>query len=108
MHPMDQVSKQLHKLVNVIKIRDLEPERDARPRAGAVQDLRRRGRSRRGDADLRDLPGQDRRRDEAVGVVEVTGTQDKVDAFERLVRPFGLIEMARTGEIAIARGRGET
>jgi acetolactate synthase small subunit len=24
------------------------------------------------------------------------------------VRPFGLIEMARTGEIAIARGRGET
>jgi acetolactate synthase-1/3 small subunit len=41
-------------------------------------------------------------------VIEVTGTQEKVDAFERLVRPFGLIEMARTGEIAIARGRGET
>ena len=41
-------------------------------------------------------------------IVEVTGTCDKVDAFERLVRPFGLIEMARTGEIAIARGRGET
>ena len=33
-------------------------------------------------------------------VVEVTGTCDKVDAFEALVRPFGLIEMARTGEIA--------
>jgi acetolactate synthase-1/3 small subunit len=41
-------------------------------------------------------------------VVEVTGTCDKIDAFERLVRPFGLIEMARTGEIAISRGRGET
>ena len=41
-------------------------------------------------------------------VVEVTGTCDKVDAFEQLVRPFGLIEMARTGEIAISRGRGET
>ena len=38
-------------------------------------------------------------------VVEVTGTCDKIDAFERLVRPFGLIEMARTGEIAISRGR---
>jgi acetolactate synthase-1/3 small subunit len=25
-----------------------------------------------------------------------------------MIRPFGLIEMARTGEIAIARGRGET
>jgi acetolactate synthase-1/3 small subunit len=41
-------------------------------------------------------------------VVEVTGTCEKVDAFEQLVRPFGLIEMARTGEIAIARGRSET
>ena len=41
-------------------------------------------------------------------VVELTGTCDKVDAFEQLVRPFGLIEMARTGEIAIARGRNET
>jgi acetolactate synthase-1/3 small subunit len=41
-------------------------------------------------------------------VVEVTGTCDKIDAFERLVRPFGLVEMARTGEIAVARGRGET
>ena len=41
-------------------------------------------------------------------VVEVTGTHDKIEAFEGLVRPFGLVEMARTGEIAIARGRGET
>ena len=41
-------------------------------------------------------------------IVEVTGTTDKVEAFEELVRPFGLIEMMRTGEIAISRGRGET
>jgi acetolactate synthase I/III small subunit len=41
-------------------------------------------------------------------VVEITGTCDKVEAFESLVRPFGLIEMARTGEIAISRGRAET
>jgi acetolactate synthase I/III small subunit len=38
----------------------------------------------------------------------VTGTPAKVEAFERMVRPFGLVEMMRTGEIAIARGRGET
>ena len=31
-----------------------------------------------------------------------------VESFEQLVRPFGLIEMVRTGEIAISRGRGET
>jgi acetolactate synthase-1/3 small subunit len=41
-------------------------------------------------------------------VVEITGTVDKIEAFERMVRGFGLIEMARTGEIAIARGRTET
>src|SRR5918912_1171393 len=41
-------------------------------------------------------------------IMEITGTTDKVEAFERMVRPFGLIEMMRTGEIAISRGRGET
>jgi acetolactate synthase-1/3 small subunit len=37
--------------------------------------------------------------------VEVTGTADKIDSFERMVRPHGLIEMARTGEVAITRSR---
>ena len=41
-------------------------------------------------------------------VIEITGTDEKIEAFEQLVRPFGLIEMVRTGEIAISRGRGET
>jgi acetolactate synthase I/III small subunit len=41
-------------------------------------------------------------------IIEITGTTDKIAAFESMVRPFGLIEMMRTGEIAISRGRGET
>jgi acetolactate synthase-1/3 small subunit len=40
--------------------------------------------------------------------VEITGTDDKIAAFEEMVRPFGLIEMVRTGEVAVARGRGPT
>jgi len=40
--------------------------------------------------------------------VEVTGTDDKIEAFEDMVRPFGLVEMVRTGEIAVSRGRGTT
>jgi acetolactate synthase-1/3 small subunit len=36
--------------------------------------------------------------------IEVTGSADKIEAFERMVRPHGLVEMVRTGEIAIARG----
>jgi len=40
--------------------------------------------------------------------VEVSGADDKIEAFERMCRPFGLIEMVRTGEIAVSRGRGAT
>jgi acetolactate synthase-1/3 small subunit len=41
LHPIDQVTKQLHKLVNVLKIRDLEPAGTVHARAGAVQGQRR-------------------------------------------------------------------
>jgi acetolactate synthase-1/3 small subunit len=39
--------------------------------------------------------------------VEVTGSQEKIDSFEAMVRPHGLIEMARTGEVAITKSRPE-
>src|SRR5919198_981672 len=40
--------------------------------------------------------------------VEITGPDEKIEAFERNIRPFGLIEMVRTGEIAVSRGRSAT
>jgi acetolactate synthase-1/3 small subunit len=108
MHPIDQVTKQLHKLINVLKIRDLEPATtvgrelalfkvavDGQQRAEVLQ-ICEIFRGKVVDVTRRSI------------IVEVTGTNDKVDAFEELVRPFGLIEMMRTGEIAISRGRGET
>jgi len=36
--------------------------------------------------------------------IEVTGGIDKVDAIERLLQPFGIAEVVRTGKIAMARG----
>src|SRR5919198_962294 len=108
LHPIDQVTKQLHKLVNVLKIRDLEPSEtvsrelamfkvaaDGEARAEVMQ-ICEIFRGRVVDVTKRSL------------IVEVTGTTEKIDAFERMVRPFGLVEMMRTGEIAISRGRGET
>jgi acetolactate synthase I/III small subunit len=108
MHPIDQVTKQLHKLVNVLKIRDLDPAgtvarelalfkiaADGAQRAEVMQ-VCEIFRGKVVDVTRRSI------------IVEVTGTTDKVDAFEELVRPFGLIEMMRTGEIAISRGRAET
>jgi acetolactate synthase-1/3 small subunit len=41
-------------------------------------------------------------------IIEITGSVAKIEALEKQLRPFGLVEMMRTGEIAIARGRGET
>src|ERR1700741_1524771 len=97
---IDQVTKQLHKLVNVLKIRDLEPAEtlarelalfkvsaDGAARAEGMQ-ICEIFRAKIVDVSKRSL------------VIEVTGTDEKIEAFERLVRPFGLIEMARTGEIA--------
>ena len=37
-------------------------------------------------------------------VFEITGAPEKVDAFIALMRPLGLIDVARTGVAAIARG----
>jgi acetolactate synthase-1/3 small subunit len=107
-HPIDQVTKQLHKLVHVLKIRDLEPaETVARELALFKIDA---------DAHTRQEISQlsEIFHGRVVDVarksitVEVTGSEEKIEAFESLVRPFGLIEMVRTGEIAVQRGRHET
>jgi acetolactate synthase-1/3 small subunit len=105
LHPIDQVTKQLHKLVNVIKIRDMEPEQTiAREMAlfrvsaavenrGEIMQFADIFRGRVIDVSRRTL------------TIEITGTADKIEAFERMVRPHGLVEMARTGEVAITRSR---
>lgn len=107
-HPIDQVTKQLHKLVNVLKIRDLEPTDTVTrelalfklavdgPQRGELMQITEIFRGKIVDVTKRSL------------IVEVTGTTEKIEAFESMVRPFGMIEMMRTGEIAISRGRSET
>jgi acetolactate synthase I/III small subunit len=109
LHPIDQVTKQLHKLVNVIKIRDLEPEETVARELAlfkiSCQD---------GDARAQVMQFTEIFRGKTVDVskrsvtVEITGTDDKIEAFENMVRPFGLIELIRTGEVAVSRGRSVT
>jgi acetolactate synthase-1/3 small subunit len=106
-HPIDQVTKQLHKLVNVIKIRDMEPGGTiAREMAlfkitasvesrGEIMQFAEIFRAKIVEVSRRTL------------TVEITGTQEKIDAFERMIRPHGLVEMARTGEVAIARSKAD-
>jgi acetolactate synthase-1/3 small subunit len=41
-------------------------------------------------------------------IVEVTGTQDKIDGLVQMLLPFGILEMVQTGTVAMTRGsRGE-
>jgi acetolactate synthase-1/3 small subunit len=40
-------------------------------------------------------------------IVEITGGEDKVDGLLEVLRPFGILEMVRTGRVAMARGGGE-
>ncbi len=103
-HPIDQVTKQLHKLINVLKIRDMDPEETVaremalfkvsaavENRAEIVQ-FAEIFRAKIVDVSRRAL------------IVEVTGSHDKIEAFESMLRPHGLLEMVRTGEVALARG----
>ena len=39
-------------------------------------------------------------------MVEVTGTEEKVDGLVEVLRPYGIVEMVRTGRVAMARGNG--
>jgi acetolactate synthase-1/3 small subunit len=106
-NPIDQVTKQLHKLVNVIKIRDMEP-RQTIARELAVFKVSAAVENRAEIMQFAEIFGAkviDVSRKSMI--VEVTGSADKIDSFERMVRPHGLIEMARTGEVAISRSRPE-
>jgi acetolactate synthase-1/3 small subunit len=94
--------------VNVIKIRDLEPE-DTVARELALFKVAGEGEARGQIMELTEIF-----RGRVIDVsrrsltIEVTGGDDKIEAFERMVRPFGLIEMVRTGEVAVSRGRSAT
>jgi acetolactate synthase I/III small subunit len=103
-HPIDQVTKQLHKLVNVIKIRDLEPDQTTaremamfRVQASVENRAEIMQFAEIFNATIVDVSRR-------ALTIEVTGSQEKIDSFERMIRPHGLVEMVRTGEIAIARG----
>lgn len=104
---VEQVEKQLSKLIDVIKVKTLAPETTvsrelslikvsctAEKRAEIMQivDIFR--------AKIIDIC------DHAV-IIEMTGTGQKIDAFEEIMHTFGILEMSRTGMIAMTRSKAE-
>lgn len=106
-HIIEQVSKQLYKLVDVIKVVDITHEHTVDRelvliKVKADNNVR---------AEIVQIVDIFRARIVDIGrnslIVEATGDQRKIDALEDSFRPFGIIELVRTGKIAMARGTNE-
>src|SRR5262245_24826378 len=102
--PLEQVTKQLNKLVNVIKIVEMDPSVSVQRELLLVKV--------RADISTRShvLETVSLFRAKVVDVapdavtVEATGTADKLDALLRVLEPFGIKELVQSGLVAIGRG----
>lgn len=101
--PLEQIVKQLFKLVNVVKISELAPEESTERElllATVQADSARR-------SDVIELVGIFEGTIVDVGHDEVTvmlaGSPSKVDDFEDLVRAYGIVELQRTGRVALPK-----
>jgi acetolactate synthase-1/3 small subunit len=102
--PLEQVTKQLNKLVNVIKIVELEPVSSVQRELVLVKV--------KSDLDTRShiLETVQLFRAKVVDVspdavtIEATGSADKLDALLRMLEPFGIKELVQSGMVAIGRG----
>ncbi|WP_167098756.1 MULTISPECIES: acetolactate synthase small subunit [Amycolatopsis] len=102
--PLEQVTKQLNKLVNVIKIVELEPAVSVQRELLLVKV--------RADATVRSqvLETVQLFRAKVVDVspealtIEATGTGDKLSALLRMLEPYGVREIVQSGMVAVGRG----
>jgi acetolactate synthase-1/3 small subunit len=102
--PLEQVTKQLNKLVNVIKIVELDPSTSVQRELLLVKvkaDVQTRGNV---------LEAVELFRAKVVDVstdsltIEATGSRDKLEAMLRVLEPFGIRELVQSGVVAIGRG----
>jgi acetolactate synthase-1/3 small subunit len=102
---VEQVMKQLHKLIDVIKVSDLTENERVERELALIKVSAEPGTSR---AEVMQIAQIFRAQIIDVGsktvILEVTGDTDKIDALEKLLRQFGVKEMVRTGRIGILRG----
>ncbi len=102
---IEQIKAQLDRLVPVHKVSDLTEEGAHVARELALVKVRSSG-----DKRVESLRIADIFRAGVVDstarsfVFEITGSTDKIDAFVRLMEPLGLVDISRTGIVAIARG----
>jgi acetolactate synthase-1/3 small subunit len=101
--PLEQMVKQLFKLIHVVKITELDPRESVERElllatVSAAPDIR---------GQIIELVQVFGGRILAVGqdalTISLEGAPDKVDDFEELLRPYGIVELQRTGRVALPR-----
>jgi acetolactate synthase I/III small subunit len=104
LHPLEQVTKQLNKLVNVIKIVELQTETSVQRELVFVK-VRASAANR---SEVLEIAQLFRARIVDVApdslTIESTGTRDKLDALLEMLSPHGIAELAQSGMVAVARG----
>ncbi len=103
-HVLEQVTKQLNKLIDVIRVTDLGADESVERELALIKVV--------ADANNRSEIIQivDIFRARIIDVaaksmtIEVTGDEGKIRGIEQLLRPFGIKEMVRTGKVAMTRG----
>ena len=101
--PIEQMVKQLNKLINVIKITELDP-RDSVERELMMATLRVESDRRNEVIELTQIfEGRILAVAHNALTVSLEGAPDKIDDFEELLRPFGLTDLQRTGRIALPK-----
>lgn len=102
---LEQITKQLNKLIDVIKVRDLEPESTVKRELCLIKIHAPAERIR---SEVIQYANIFRGRIIDVSpetlTVEITGSPEKIEALIELLRGFGIKEIARTGPTAISRG----
>ncbi|WP_340690020.1 acetolactate synthase small subunit [Hydrogenobacter thermophilus] len=101
---IDQVVKQLRKLIDTIKVRDLTDIPHIERELALIKVHTATPRARDEVLRLTEIfRGKIVDVSQSTYTVEITGTEDKINAFIELVKPFGIMEMARTGKVALKR-----
>jgi acetolactate synthase I/III small subunit len=101
---LEQVRRQLEKIITVVKVDDISAQ-DYVERDLMLIRVRSPSNKRREIRELCDIfRGRivDVAKDQVV--VEISGQEKKIEAFIEMMRPFGIIELSRTGRIAMVRG----
>jgi len=104
---LEQIEKQLYKLIDVIKVRDHSED----PLVDRELSLIKVNATPQSRAEIMQIVevfrGQIVDMSESSLIIEATGDSEKVDALLRILNPFGIREMVRTGKVVMVRGGRE-